>query len=148
MAPHPWPVMKTKFARVHAGGLLFKEGRKEVGFSWEEIVGLQQNVVGYSINLVPAYLPGMTSYRYTIIDVHGKKRLLTESWAKFSKLYNHIVEHTLPIIRQRAMVTTAGGQGLLFALLAFDPSGMSYGKRCYLRDNILSIEVVSGRLAI
>jgi hypothetical protein len=145
----PGMLIKSKVASVHSRGLLFIQEREEVRIPWEEIVSLQENLMDYSfLSPVPVPLPGVTSHRYTIVDVHGRKHLLTESWARVREFYDQIVEHTFPIIMRRAVETIACGKAFSFGPVAVNATEMIHGKRRYSWDDIRYIQVVRNHVNI
>ncbi len=145
----PGMLMKDNIASVHSRGLLFIHEREEVRIAWEEILSLRENLMDYSILLpVPVPVPGVTSHRYTIVDVHGRKHVLTESWGRVTEFYDQIVQHTLPIIMRRAVETIACGQAFSFGPVAVNATEIIYGKRRYSWDEISYIQVVRDRVNI
>jgi hypothetical protein len=139
-----WAIQRHHFAWVHAEGVTLQRGRRRAHFPWEKLVDLNLSVVQYGL---PFWKWG--SHSSASLSTQNGNLLRFQGRMRELDTFTNAIKHYLYPQRLREYRQMLEGKETInFGPLKCSSDGLTFRKKQYTWDKVISANLDSGRLII
>lgn len=139
-----WGIQRHHFAWVHVEGVTLERGKRRAHFPWEHLVDLKMSVVQYGL---PFWKWGSRSS--ASLSTQDGKLLRFQGRIRDLNAFTNTIKHYLYPYRLREYRQMLEGKETInFGPLKCSADSLTFGKKRYTWDKVLSAKLDSGRLII